>query len=61
MNDQFFSEHLRSRLDDTFDNDPAILTHIKRELRRQLKKMGQWNLSPSYLAFDGESWESSDA
>ena len=61
MNDQFFSEHIRSRLDDTFDNDPAILTHIKRELRRQLKKMGQWNLSPSYLAFDGESWESSDA
>jgi hypothetical protein len=61
MDDQVFSEHIRSRLDGTFDNDPAILTHIKRELKRQLKKIGQWNLSPSYLAFDGESWESSDA
>ena len=61
MDDQVFSEHVRSRLDGTFDNDPAILIHLKREIRRQLKKIGQWNLSPSYLAFDGESWEASDA
>lgn len=61
MDDQVFSNHIRSRLNGTFDNDPAILTHLKREITRQLKKIGQWNLSPSYLAFDGESWDNSDA
>lgn len=61
MDEQFFTEHVRSVLDGTFDNDPAILVHLKRELRRQLRNIGQWNLSPSYLGFDGESWESSDA
>jgi len=39
MDEQFFSEHVQSRLDGTFDNDPAILTHLKREIRRQLKKI----------------------
>jgi hypothetical protein len=61
MDEEVFSKHVRSRLDGSFDDDPAILTHIKRELKRQLRKMGQWSLSPSYLAFDGESWEYSDA
>jgi|JI9StandDraft_1071089.scaffolds.fasta_scaffold06049_2 hypothetical protein len=61
MDDHVFSAHIRSRLDGTFDNNPAILTHLKNEIRRQLKKIGQWHLSPSYLAFDGESWECSDA
>lgn len=61
MDDQVFSAHIRSRLDGTFDNNPAILTQLKNEIRRQLKKIGQWHLSPSYLAFDGESWEGSDA
>lgn len=61
MDDQVFSAHIRARLDGTFDNDPAILTHLKHEIRRQLKQIGQWNLSPRYLAFDGESWEGSDA
>lgn len=61
MDDQVFSKHISARLNGTFDNDPAILTHLKNEIRRQLKKIGQWNLSPRYLAFDGESWEGSDA
>jgi len=61
VDEPVFSNHVRSLLDGTFDNNPAILSHLKRELQRQLKKIGQWNLSPSYLAFDGESWERSDA
>jgi hypothetical protein len=61
MDDHFFSRHVQSLLDGTFDNDPAILIHLKREIRRQLTKIGQWNLSPSYLGFDGDSWENSEA
>ena len=61
MDEPVFSQHVQSLLDGTFDNDPAIVSHLKREVQRQLRKIGQWNLSPSYLGFDGESWESSDA
>ncbi len=61
MDEQHFTEHVRSLLDGTFDNSPAILDHLKRELKRQLRKMGQWILSPGYLGFDGDSWERSDA
>jgi hypothetical protein len=61
MNEQHFTEHVQSLLDGTFDNSDAIVAHLKRELKRQLRKMGQWNLSPGYLGFDGDSWERSEA
>lgn len=61
MDEPFFSRHVQSLIDGTFDNSPDIITHLQREIRRQLKSIGQWNLPPKYLGFDGESWEGSDA
>lgn len=61
MAEQHFTEHVRAVLDGTFDNNPSILEHLKRELKRQLRKMDQWSLSPGNLGFDGGSWEGSEA
>ena len=61
MEEGMFSAHVRARLDGTFDDSQKILEHLYRVVRRQLQKVGQWNLSPKYLGYDGESWERSEA
>ncbi len=61
MNESVFSDHVRDLLVDKFDNTQGVLSHLHRVVRRHLKKIGQWNLPPKYLDYDGESWERSEA
>ena len=57
MDETVFSDHVRELLSGTFDNTQAILSHLHRVVRRRLKTIGQWNLPPKYLGYDGESWQ----
>lgn len=56
-----FSDHVRELHQGTFENEQAILKHLHAVVRRRLKAIGQWNLPPKYLGYDGESWEQSGA
>ncbi len=59
--ERIFSDHVREPHQGAFENHQAILKHLHAVIRRRLKAIGQWNLPPKYLGYDGESWERSGA
>lgn len=58
---EVFTDYVRALKNNEAGNDVLILSHLKTALTNQLKAIGQWNLSPSYLGFQGSSWRDPDA
>ena len=61
MDENIFTKHVRAILAEKPDANDQILDHLERSLVGHLKKSRLWNAPPSYLGYDGETWNQSDA
>lgn len=54
-----FTEHIQSLLAGKAHGSLEFVAHLRKVVIHRLRKMGQWSLPPSYLGYEGETWEHS--
>ncbi len=58
---KIFTQHIQCLLAGDKYDGTQLIDYLRNAVVRRLKKLGQWNLPPSYLGYQGETWGHSSA